>query len=706
MASTDKLRNIGISAHIDSGKTTLSERVLYYTGKIHKVEEVKGKSGVGATMDFMDLEREKGITIQSAATSCEWDDCAINLIDTPGHVDFTIEVERALRVLDGAVLVLCGVAGVQSQSYTVDRQMRRYKVPRIAFINKLDRSGANPARVTEQLREKLHLHTIAVQLPIGAEDRFEGVVDLIRMRAVYFEGAKGEEMRVAEIPDSMKDDAAAARVKMIEAIADVDDVIAEKYLAEEPCSPEDLVPAIRRATIANKATPVLMGTAYRNKGVQLMLDAVRDYLPEPDEVENIALDQDKNEEQVKLINDPTKPFVGLAFKLEDGRYGQLTYMRVYQGKINKGDFIVNCSGGQKKVKIPRLVRMHANEMEDIQSAQAGDIVALFGVECASGDTFTDGKVNYTMTSMHVPNEVISLAIEPQDKGAVANFSKALNRFTKEDPTFRVSRDEESGQTIISGMGELHLEIYIERMKREYNCVVIPGRPQVKYRETIVQRGEFAYTHKKQTGGSGQYGRVCGYIEPLPSDHEKGYEFVDEIVGGAIPREFIPACDKGFQEAMKRGPLIGFPIVGVRCLINDGQSHPVDSSELAFRTAALMGFREAYNKAKPTILEPIMLVEVNFPEEFQGAVIGQLNQRRGTIVTTEKQESAVTAIAEVPLADMFGYSTDLRSATQGKGEFSMEFKRYAEVPKQAREAMILEFREKKEKEGGKAAPGKR
>jgi elongation factor G len=706
MASIETLRNIGISAHIDSGKTTLSERVLYYTGKIHKIEEVKGKSGVGATMDFMDLEREKGITIQSAATSCEWENCEINLIDTPGHVDFTIEVERALRVLDGAVLVLCGVAGVQSQSYTVDRQMRRYKVPRIAFINKLDRSGANPARVTEQLREKLHLHTLTLQLPIGAEDRFEGVVDLIRMRAVYFEGVKGEDMRITEIPEDMKEEAAAARVKMIEALADVDDVIAEKYLAEEPCTPEDLVPAIRRVTVANKATPVLIGSAYKNKGVQLMLDAVRDYLPNPNEVENIALDQDKGEEQVKLTSDATKPFVGLAFKLEDGRYGQLTYMRVYQGKINKGDFIVNCSSGQKKVKIPRLVRMHASEMEDIQSAQAGDIVALFGVECASGDTFTDGKVNYTMTSMHVPEAVISLAVEPQDKTAVTNFSKALNRFTKEDPTFRVSRDEESGQTIISGMGELHLDIYIERMKREYNCVVIPGRPQVKYRETIVQRGEFAYTHRKQTGGSGQFGRVCGYIEPLPSDHESGYEFVDEIVGGSIPREFIPACDKGFQEAMKRGPLIGFPIVGVRCLINDGQSHPVDSSELAFRTAALMGFREAYNKAKPTILEPIMLVEVNFPEEFQGAVIGQLNQRRGTIVSTEKLEAAVTAIAEVPLADMFGYSTDLRSATQGKGEFSMEFKRYSEVPKQAREAMILEFREKKEKDGGKAAPGKR
>jgi elongation factor G len=699
MASIEKVRNIGISAHIDSGKTTLSERILYYTGKIHKIEEVKGKSGVGATMDFMDLEREKGITIQSAATSAEWDGHAINLIDTPGHVDFTIEVERALRVLDGAVLVLCGVAGVQSQSYTVDRQMRRYKVPRLAFINKLDRSGANAERVTAQLKEKLALHPVSLQIPIGAEDRFEGVVDLIKMKAIYFEGDSGEDLREADIPAELVETAKAAHTRMIEAVADVDDILAEKFLAEEPITPEDLVPAIRRATVAFKATPVFIGSAYKNKGVQLLLDGVNAYLPMPSEVENKALDQNNNEEPVILPSDVNKPFVGLAFKLEDGRYGQLTYMRIYQGKVSKGDFIVNCSANGKKIKVPRLVRMHADEMEDIDTAEAGDIVALFGVDCASGDTFTDGKVNYTMTSMHVPEAVISLAVEPKDKTTATNFSKALNRFTKEDPTFRVHRDEESGQTIISGMGELHLEIYIERMKREYNCVVIPGRPQVKYRETIAQRGEFSYTHRKQTGGSGQYGKVAGHIEPLPMDHATGYEFVDEIKGGAIPREFIPACDKGFQEAMHKGPLIGFPIVGVRCTINDGNSHPVDSSEIAFRTAALMGFREAYNKAKPTILEPMMLVEVQFPEEFQGAVIGQLNQRRGAIMSTEKHETYVQAMAEVPLADMFGYSTDLRSATQGKGEFSMEFKRYAELPKQQREAMILEFRTKKEKDAG-------
>ena len=692
----EKVRNIGISAHIDSGKTTLSERILFYTGKIHKIEEVKGKSGVGATMDFMDLEREKGITIQSAATYTEWEGYNINLIDTPGHVDFTIEVERALRVLDGAVLVLCGVAGVQSQSYTVDRQMRRYNVPRLAFVNKLDRAGASGKRVADQLKDKLRHHTVVTQMQIGFEDRFEGIIDLITMKAFYFDGDNGEEIREEEIPAALVDEAKQARKEMITALAEVDSAMEEKFLMEEEPTVEEINAGLRRACLALKCTPVFMGSAYKNKGVQLLLNGVLKYLPNPTEVTNIALDQDKGEEKVILSSDPKKPFVGLAFKLEDGRYGQLTYMRIYQGSVGKGDFIVNVSAGHKKIKVPRVVRMHAADMVDIDGARAGDIAAFFGVECASGDTFTDGKINYTMTSMHVPEAVISLAVSPKDKGTVANFSKALNRFTKEDPTFRVHRDEESAQTIISGMGELHLEIYIERMKREFACEVIAGKPQVAYRETLGQKGEYNYTHKKQTGGSGQYGKVAGFIEPLPAEHPTGFEFVDEIVGGVIPREFIPACEKGFKEAVKKGPLIGFPIVGVKCVLNDGSSHPVDSSEIAFKTAALMGFREAYMKAKPTILEPIMLVEVQFPEEFQGAVMGQLNQRRGTIVSSEKQESFVVAQAEVPLNDMFGYSTDLRSATQGKGEFSMEFKKYAEVPKQQREAMIAEFKAKKDK----------
>jgi elongation factor G len=692
----EKVRNIGISAHIDSGKTTLSERILFYTGKIHRIEEVRGKSGVGAKMDSMDLEREKGITIQSAATYCEWNGHVINLIDTPGHVDFTIEVERALRVLDGAVLVLCGTSGVQSQSYTVDRQMRRYNVPRLAFINKLDRAGADPARVTNQLKEKLRHNTITIQLPIGEEANFEGIIDLIKQKAYYFDGDNGEDIREEEIPADRLEEVKTARHDMIASIADHDDAIADKFLAEQEPTIEELHAAIRRVTISLKMTPVFIGSAYKNKGVQLMLDGVNMYLPNPKEVTNVALDQDKKEEKVILESDPKKPFVGLAFKLEDGRYGQLTYMRIYQGSLAKGDFIVNNSNNRKRVKVPRLVRMHSNEMNDIETTTAGDIVALFGVECSSGDTFTDESINYTMTSMHVPEAVISLAVAPKDKTNAAQFSKALNRFTKEDPTFRVHRDEESAQTIIRGMGELHLEIYIERMKREYACEVIAGKPQVAYREAIGLHSEFSYTHKKQTGGSGQYGKVAGYIEPLPAEHPTGYEFEDDITGGAIPREFIPACDKGFREAMKKGPLIGFQIVGVKCVINDGASHPVDSSEIAFRTAALMGFREAYMAAKPTILEPIMRVEVQFPEEFQGAVMGQLNQRRGTIISSEKQEGFVQAMAEVPLNDMFGYSTDLRSATQGKGEFTMEFQKYAEVPKQAREVMIAEYKAKKER----------
>jgi elongation factor G len=693
----EKVRNIGISAHIDSGKTTLTERILFYTGRIHAIHEVKGKDGVGAKMDSMDLEREKGITIQSAATYCEWKDYNINIIDTPGHVDFTIEVERALRVLDGAILVLCSVSGVQSQSITVDRQMKRYKVPRIAFVNKMDRAGANYDRVAAQLKEKLGHHPVRLQVPIGAEEKFQGVIDPIVNKAYYFDGEDGEIVREAEVPAEYQAVTKERLHEIIEKVAEVDDQLAEKFLADQPVSPEELRAAIRRATIALKITPVMCGSAYKNKAVQILLDGVTSYLPNPTEVVNEGHDQKKNEEKVVMESVPNKPFVGLAFKLEDGRYGQLTYMRIYQGTVSKGDFIVNCSGGLKKVKVPRLVRMHSNEMNDITSASAGDIVALFGVDCASGDTFTDGTVQVTMTSMHVPDAVISLAVAPKAKEGQANFSKALNRFTKEDPTLRVHRDEESAQTIMSGMGELHLEIYIERMKREYNCEVVAGKPQVAYRETITQRGEFAYTHKKQTGGSGQFAKVCGYIEPLPADAMEHYEFVDDVVGGAIPREFIPACDKGFREAIKKGSLIGFPVVGVRCVINDGASHAVDSSEMAFKTAAIMGFREGAERAKPTILEPIMKVETSAPEEFQGAVIGQLNQRRGVILETSNAEGYVTGVAEVPLNEMFGYSTDLRSATQGKGEFTMEFAKYAPVPRPQAEEMMKEYQAKKAKE---------
>ncbi|EPX58436.1 Translation elongation factor G [Cystobacter fuscus DSM 2262] len=688
----EKVRNIGISAHIDSGKTTLSERILFYTGRIHEIHEVRGKDGVGAKMDSMDLEREKGITIQSAATYAMWGEYNINLIDTPGHVDFTIEVERALRVLDGAILVLCSVSGVQSQSITVDRQMKRYKVPRIAFVNKMDRAGANYQRVAAQLKEKLNHHPVRLQLPIGAEEKFHGLIDLIQMKAFYFDGESGENIREEEIPAELLEQAKADRQEMIEKVAEVDDALGELFLSDSAITNEQISAAVRRATIALKMTPVMCGSAYKNKGVQLLLNAICAYLPNPAEVTNEALDQKNNEAKVILESNADKPFVGLAFKLEDGRYGQLTYMRVYQGKVSKGDFIFN-QANQKKVKVPRIVRMHSNEMNDINEGYAGDIIALFGVECASGDTFTDGTVQYTMTSMFVPDAVISLAVSPKSRDAQANFSKALNRFTKEDPTFRVNRDEESGQTIIRGMGELHLEIYIERMKREYNCEVVAGKPQVAYRETISQKGEFAYTHKKQTGGSGQFARVCGYVEPLPSDAVQQYEFVDDVVGGSIPREFIPACDKGFAEAVKKGSLIGFPVVGIRVVINDGAFHAVDSSEMAFKTAAIMGFREGYAAAKPIILEPMMKVEVSAPEDFQGSVVGQINQRRGTILESGTAEGYVTVVAEVPLNTMFGYSTDLRSATQGKGEYTMEFSKYTPVPRNEAEALMAAYKEK-------------
>lgn len=690
-----KIRNIGIAAHIDSGKTTLSERILYYTGRIHQIVEVRSKTGAGPTMDSMDLEREKGITIQSAATYCKWKDYFINLIDTPGHIDFTVEVERALRVLDGAILVLCSVAGVQSQSITVDRQMRRYNVPRIAFINKVDRAGANPDKVVMQLEEKLGHKPILITMPIGIEDNFQGVIDLITMKKITYEGPNGENVVESEIPEHLLEEANFRRQKMIERVADFDDGIAMKFLEEEPISNEELIAAIRKATIAMHITPVYVGTAKQNKGIQTLLDGVGMFLPSPAEVKNYALDLDENEKEVLLVNDSSRPTVALAFKLEDGKYGQLTYMRIYQGSIKKGDNLVNIQS-RKKLKVPRIVKMHASSMEDIDEAHAGDIIGMFGVDCSSGDTFTDGRVNYSMTSMHIPTPVIELAIAPKERTQQANFSKALNRFQKEDPTFQVYRDEETGETIIRGMGELHLEIYIERIKREYNTEVIVGRPKVAYRETITQRADFDYTHKKQTGGAGQFARVAGFIEPLTTPNDQHYEFVNAIVGGVIPKEYIPACDKGFQEQLHEGFIIKQPIVDVKVTLNDGSTHPVDSSEMAFKLAAKQAMREALAKAKPIILEPIMKLEVSTPEEFQGTVIGQINQRRGVIVNTTLESKYVTIEAEVPLKEMFGYSSDLRGVTQGKGEFTMEFLKYQPVPKSIEEEIIKEYKEKEGK----------
>ncbi len=684
------LRNIGISAHIDSGKTTLTERILYYTGRINKIHEVKGKDGVGAKMDSMELEREKGITIQSAATNTTWGKHTINIIDTPGHVDFTIEVERALRVLDGAILVLCAVGGVQSQSITVDRQMRRYGVPCIAFVNKCDRAGADPLGVCEQLRTELKHNSVMLQHPIGLEAEHEGVIDLITMEAIYFDGENGEHVRKEAIPSNLEEIAQSQRDKLLETLADFDDEIAELYLEGEEVPQELIYTALRKATIKREITPVLLGSAYKNKGIQPLLDAVRDYLPSPLETTYEALDQDNDEKPVTLTSSPDDPLVMLAFKLEDGRYGQLTYCRIYQGSLSKGDTIYNTVNGNKH-KVGRLVQMHADEMHEIEHAQAGDIVALFGIDCASGDTFTDGTKNYTMTSIYVPEPVITLAVSPKDKKGQSNFSKALNRFAKEDPTFRVHRDEESGQTIMGGMGELHLDVYIERIRREYGVEVEVGMPQVAYRETITKRADFMYTHKKQTGGSGQYAKVGGYIEP--ADEGQHYEFVNKIVGGVIPREFHSSCDKGFQDAMKKGTVIGFPVVGIRACINDGAHHPVDSSDLAFQIAARAAFREAFRKANPIVLEPIMKVVVETPEEFSGAVLGSLNRRRGMIIGNMVKQGATVVEAEVPLSEMFGYSNELRSSTQGKAEFSMEFKRYGAVPRNIQEELVKEHSQK-------------
>ncbi|CAD6898195.1 unnamed protein product [Tilletia controversa] len=744
-------RNIGIAAHIDSGKTTCTERVLFYAGRIKDIHEVRGRDNVGAKMDHMELEREKGITIQSAATYCNWKatsptekqsmtgdvggsdeallakkkDFHINIIDTPGHVDFTIEVERALRVLDGAVLVLCAVSGVQSQTITVDRQMRRYNVPRLTFINKMDRQGANPWRVINQIRTKLRMPAAAVQVPIGAEDDFEGVVDLIRWKALYNEGNKGTVVRESDdIPESVLELAKEKRAELIEQVAEVDDELAEIFLEERDPTAEELSAAIRRVTIVCKFSPVFLGTAIKNKGVQALLDGVCAYLPAPSEVPIVAMDTspsalkaaaeaankkliesgvDMDEPGfvkpavqppvVNLVPASEAPLVGLAFKLEEGKYGQLTYMRMYQGTLKRGNFIYNSRTG-KKVKVPRLVRMHSNDMEDVEEIGPGEICAMFGVECSSGDTFTDGSTSLSMSSMFVPEPVISLSIKPEGKES-ANFSRGLNRFQKEDPTFRVHVDKESSETIISGMGELHLEIYVERLRREYNVPCATGKPRVAFRETITSNSPFSYTHKKQTGGAGQFGRVMGYIEPMGVDEETGKDvaFENRVVGGSIPNGYFPACEKGFHDALEKGQLSGHPVTGVRFVLEDGLAHSVDSSELAFRLATAGAFREAYQKAGPVILEPKMTVEVVAPVEFQGAVIGALNQRKGTIENTEVREDEFTLTAEVSLNDMFGYSSQLRGLTQGKGEFSMEYKRHEAVMMNIQKDMIEAYRKK-------------
>ena len=685
-----KLRNIGISAHIDSGKTTLSERILFYAGRIHRIQEVKG-DGDGATMDHMDLERERGITITSAATSVEWNDHPINLIDTPGHVDFTVEVERSLRVLDGAVLVLCSVGGVQSQSMTVDRQMKRYKVPRLAFINKMDRTGANFDRVVQQLRDKLEVDAIPMQIPIGKEDKLEGVVDLVAMKAIYFDGENGENVREEDIPADLKEKAKEQRHAMLESLTMYSDSLMEKLLSEEAVSDDEIHAVVKTAVQSQSITPVFCGSAYKNKGVQPLLDAVNRYLPSPLDRTVYAKKWDNPEETFELTADDSKPAVAMAFKIVDDAYGQLTFMRIYQGTLAKGEGYYN-QRTQQKQRFSRIVRMHSDKREEIDTAGAGDIVAVMGVDTASGDTYAAENKYCSLESMFVPEAVIKMAISPTKRDGLDRLSKALQRFTREDPTFKVATDDETGETLIAGMGELHLDIYVERIRREYKVDVEVGAPKVSYREAPTRSTEYDYKHKKQTGGSGQYAHIVGDLAPMPEESEENFEFENKVVGGRIPREYIPSVEKGFRMSMEKGPIAGFPIVGVKATLADGSYHDVDSSDMAFQLCARTGFREAFLKTKPVLLEPIMKLEVEVPSDFQGAVTGELNKRRGLIVSTETVGNSSTIIAEVPLAETFGYSTDLRSATQGQGVFSMEFFKYRPMPANVQKEVVEERRQ--------------
>ncbi len=680
------LRNIGISAHIDSGKTTLSERILFYAGRIHRIQEVKGEGG--ATMDHMDLERERGITITSATTSVIWGDNDINLIDTPGHVDFTVEVERSLRVLDGAVLVLCAVGGVQSQSITVDRQMKRYHVPRLAFINKMDRTGADPKRVVEQLRDKLDCDAVLMQLPIGAEDKFEGVIDLVTQKAIYFDGSNGEKVRTEDVPAAMADEVAEYRQAMLEALAMYSDELMELLLAEEEV-PEQLIHDVTHDAVQGlDVTPVFVGSAYRNKGVQPLLDAVVRYLPSPLEHEIVARDHADPEVKVALKPDPSLPLVAMAFKIVDDPHGQLTFTRVYQGSITKGNSYYNQRTGRKE-RIGRLVRMHADQREEISEATAGDIVAVMGIDCASGDTYCSERKYCTLENMFVPDPVIKMAINPLSRDGADRLGKALGRFHREDPTFNVETDDETGETVIAGMGELHLEIYVERIRREYGVEVEVGAPKVSYREAPTKTAKYDFKHKKQTGGSGQFAHIKGQIEVLDEDAEESFEFESNVTQGRIPREYIPSVEKGFRASLPKGPVAGFPIVGVKTVLDDGSFHAVDSSDMAFQTCARNCFRETFMKTKPVLLEPIMKVEIETPSEFQGSVTGDVSSRRGIVMSTEMVGNLAKIEAEVPLASTFGYSTDLRSMTQGQGTFTMEFAMHRRVPAKIQEEIVAE-----------------
>jgi elongation factor G len=713
MTDLRRVRNIGISAHIDSGKTTLTERMLYYCGRIHKIRDVRGGDG-GATMDHMDLERERGITITSAATRVNWKndqlsipEYVVNIIDTPGHVDFTVEVERSLRVLDGAILVLCSVGGVQSQSLTVDRQMKRYGVPRIAFINKMDRTGSNPDKVMAAMRDKLKTNPVPLQIPIGAESTFAGVVDLLLMQAVYFRGEEGEEVERTDIPAELLDQAKEARAEMLEALSHFDDDLMGVLLEEGEPDEKDVRRIIRDATLAQQITPVLMGSAFKNKAVQEALDAVTMYLPCPTDVEVFANDNSRNAEadengkppQVKLTNDKKDPMVAMAFKTVVEAFGQLTYMRIYQGSLKKGQNYINARTGQS-VRVGRIVRMHADDREDIDAGDAGDIVAVVGVDCASGDTFLEQGLELSLENIFVAEPVIRLSIEPSKRDDADKLVKALERFRREDPTFNVFSDEETNETLIAGMGQLHLDVYVERIKREYKCECNIGEPRVSYKERPTKRVEFNHKRKKQSGGSGQYGHVVGVMEPLPDDSPVNYEFVDEVTGGRIPREYIKPCDQGFQDQLHKGPLGEYEVVGVKITLQDGTFHDVDSSDMAFKLTAREAMREAIlNKAGMALLEPIMLLEIETPDEFQGAVVGHLSSKRGVVSSSEVTDGSCIIISEVPLAEMFDYANEIRSMTQGKGSFSMEFKCFRQAPKSIQETVLAKRRKEKE-QGGK------
>ena len=688
-----KVRNIGIMAHIDAGKTTTTERILFYTGINYKIGEVHEGA---ATMDWMEQEQERGITITSAATTCHWKDHMINIIDTPGHVDFTVEVERSLRVLDGAVAVFDGVAGVEPQSETVWRQADRYNVPRICFVNKLDRTGASFDRCVDMIKSRLNATPLVLQIPIGLEGDFSGLVDLIAMKALVWPGEtkKGEDYLIEEIPANLVEKAKQARHELLETLADCDDVVMEKYLEGAELTEEEIISGIRRATLADKATPVLTGSAFKNKGVQPMLDAVNRYLPSPLDVKAIV-GHKQGDPTVEIERQPKndEPFSALAFKImRDPHLGKLTFVRIYSGSLTAGTAVLN-STKDRKERIGKIYQMHANKREEMESAGAGMIIAVMGLkDTTTGETLCDVDKPVILESMDFPAPVISVAIEPKTKADQEKLGVAIQSLAEEDPTFHVKSDEETGQTIISGMGELHLEILVDRMKREFKVEANVGKPQVAYRETLRKTvSRYDYTHKKQSGGSGQFAKIQISLEPLPTGSEQSYEFVNKITGGRIPKEYIPSVDDGCQEALASGPLAGYPLVDVKVTLLDGAYHDVDSSELAFKIAGIAAFKEAARLAGPVLLEPVMSVEVITPEDFMGDVIGDINSRRGQILAMDERSGARIVKATVPLSEMFGYVGDLRSRTQGRASYSMQFDSYAEVPQAVSKEIIAKVR---------------